>query len=247
MKTGLWIAMLATVSGLAFAQQDGNRRVQKIIEVKYRSPERIMRLLPQSNTMNFTANADSEFHAIVVSGPAQAVAEYEEMVKKFDTPPPNVELTGYLVSASSHEGADDVPKDLVPTAKQLHGVFAYKSYRVFQTLILRARDGHDSRDSGTLPNTTSQYDLSFRSAGISPGTPHAVHFDGMRLEITTPTGQTNLGRGLVTDKDGKPIERRATIQSDIDMTEGQYVVVGKSSANSSDDALILIVTAKVVQ
>ncbi len=53
--------------------------------------------------------------------------------------------------------------------------------------------------------------------------------------------------GPLTDKNGRVDTRRAVIQSDIDMNEGQYVVVGKSSTNSSDDALILIVTAKVVQ
>jgi hypothetical protein len=242
MKTGQWMAVILAVTGLAFAQ-DGNRQVQKIIEVKYRNPERIMRIIPQSNVL---ARADSEFHAIVVSGPAQMVAEYEEMVKKFDTPPPNVELTGYLVSASSREAADDLPKDLAPTAKQLHGLFAYKSYRVFQTLILRSRDGRGAQDSGTLPNSNSQYELSYASASVSPGTPRAVHIDGIRLEISTPSGQLTA-TGPLTDKNGHLDSRRATVQSDIDMNEGQYVVVGKSSTNSSDDALILIVTAKVVQ
>jgi hypothetical protein len=235
--------MMLAVAGVASAQE---KDVQKIIEVKYRNPDRIVRLIP-ANMANMVVRSDNEFHVIVVRGPAQQVAEYEEMVKKFDTPPPNVELTGYLVSGSTHETTDDLPKELAATARQLHGVFAYKSYRVFQTLILRARDGHDARDGGTLPGTNAQYDFMLRSANVSPGSPHPLHIDGMILQITTPTGQTAAGRGLLTDKDGKPFVQHATIQSDIDMTEGQYVVVGKSSTNSSDDALILIVTAKVVQ
>ncbi len=239
MKTGHWAWVTLAVAGLASAQE---RDVQKIIEVKYRNPERIARLV---HMMHVDARADNEFHVIVVNGPAKDVGEYEEMVKKFDTPPPNVEFTGYLVSASMHEGQDDLPKDLAASAKQLHGVFAYKSYHVFQTLIMRARDGHDARDSGTLPNSNSQYDLSFRSANVSPGSPHPLHIDGMRLEIST--GQLAPARIQQTDKDGKPLMRYSVIQSDIDMTEGQYVVVGKSSTNSSDDALILIVTAKVIQ
>ncbi len=243
MITGQWMLMTLAAAGLAFSQ-DANKPVQKIIEVKYRNPDRITRLV---YVPGVTARADTEFHVIVASGPAQGVTEFEEMVKKFDTPPPNIELTGYLVTGSTREAADDMPKELAATARQLHGVFAYKSYRVFQTLILRARDGHDARDAGTLPGGNSQYDLSFRTANVSPGSPHPLHIDGMRLEISTPTGQVSAGRGVLTDKDGKPLMHFSVIQSDIDMTEGQQVVVGKSSTNSSDDALILIVTAKVVQ
>src|ERR1700761_3287077 len=101
MKTGPWILMTLAAAGLSNAQE---RDVQKIIEVKYRNPERIARLV---HMMHVDARADNEFHVIVVNGPAKDVGEYEEMVKKFDTPPPNVELTGYLVSASSREATDD--------------------------------------------------------------------------------------------------------------------------------------------
>jgi hypothetical protein len=65
-----------------------------------------------------------------------------------------------------------------------------------------------------------------------------IHVDNMRLDVSTPRG---------TDKDGKVNYRSVGISTDIDAAEGQKIVVGKSNFNGSDDALILVVTAKVVQ
>ena len=66
-----------------------------------------------------------------------------------------------------------------------------------------------------------------------------VHIDQMQFTVSTPTGEK--------DQAGNPSARRSSIQSDIDIGEGQKVVVGKSSTHATDDALILVVTAKVVE
>ena len=39
----------------------------------------------------------------------------------------------------------------------------------------------------------------------------------------------------------------STISTDIDAGEGQKIVVGKSSINGFEDALILVITAKIVE
>ena len=66
-----------------------------------------------------------------------------------------------------------------------------------------------------------------------------MHINGMGLLVRTPTGGRN--------QKGEMEYRNAGLNTDIDVAEGQKVVVGKSSVNGSDEAMILIVTAKVVQ
>lgn len=230
-----WIA----IAGLACAQEASTAQkptmVQKLIELKYVDPDRVRNLL---NLPGVAMHADGTLHAISVWGTSEAVAAVEEMIKKIDVAPQNIELTVYLVSGSA-QAPEDVPKDLASTVKQLHALFPYKGYHVLESFVLRNREGRQAGTSGTLPGMNSSYSFDYRSATISPGTPRMVHLDGMMLNVSTPTS--------FRDKDGKPVTRNSTIRTEVDMGEGQKVVVGKSNVAGSEDALILVLTAKVVE
>ena len=49
------------------------------------------------------------------------------------------------------------------------------------------------------------------------------------------------------DRQGNTVYNTSTISTDIDAGEGQKIVVGKSSINSTGDALILVIVPKLVQ
>lgn len=235
MRRVIWILLAA--AGLAFGQ-DQSKIVTKIIDVKYADPDHIMRLVNGVGGINI--RSDSSLHAIFVSGNAEGVATVEGMVKKLDVAPANIELTVYLISGNSRDAADDLPKDLASTAKQLHGVFAYKSYRVLQSFVLRDREnGHGTGTSGSL-SAGASYNFQYRAVTVSSGAPRVVHIDGVNFLVKTPTGNRDAKGNLENDT--------ATINTDLDAGEGQKVVVGKSNLRGfSEDALILVVTAQVVQ
>ena len=150
----------------------------------------------------------------------------------------NVELTVYLLSGSPQGSADDVPQDLAPTVKQLHGIFAYKSYKLTESFMLRGRSGNASTE-GILPGNNLRYRFGYNRLRISGETPRTVHVDGLQL---------NLSGAPVTTRDGKErSDRVASIYTDLDIREGQKTVVGKSSVSSSGDALILVIVPKVVE
>lgn len=224
--------------GLRQGSADGRMRpVQKLIEVKYADPDRIARLVQGPG---ISVRSDSSLHAIVVNGPADAVTEVEAMVKKLDVAPANIELTVYLISGNSRDATDDLPKDLASTAKQLRGVFPYKSYRILQSFVLRDREnGHGTNTSGSL-SAGASYNFHYRAVTVSSGTPRVVHIDDVNFLAKTPTGSR--------DAKGNPEYDAATINTDLDIGEGQKVVVGKSNLHGfSEDALILVITAQVVQ
>jgi hypothetical protein len=237
MRRLLWTFIAA--AGLAAAQEPA-KTVTKIIDVKYADPDRIMRLVGGS----VNVHSDSSLHAMVLSGNAEAVAAVEAMIRKLDIAPANIELTVYLISGNVRDATDDLPKDLASTAKQLHGVFAYKSYRILQSFVLRDRETANQNygqpsTSGTIPGSNSTYAFEYRTLTVSGGTPRTVHIDGLRFLVQTPTG--------TRDKDGRPEHENSTINTDLDVGDGQKVVVGKSNLRGSDDALILVITAQVVQ
>ncbi len=238
MRRLIWI--LIAVAGLGFAQEQP-KSTEKVIDVKYADADRIARLVngPLMRP-GVSIRSDNTLHVIIVSGPPDVIATVEAIVKKFDVAPANVELTVYLVSGNSHDPTDDLPKDLTATAKQLHGVFAYKSYRVLQSFVMRDREnGRGSSTSGTLPSSSAAYNFHYQSMTVSSGTPRIVHIDNAQFSVSTPTG--------IRDDKGHGITDTSSINTDLDVGEGQKVVVGKSNVHGSDDALILVVTAQVVQ
>jgi len=239
MKRLIWTLIAA--AGLVFGQ-DQPKVVTKIVDVKYADPERVMRLVSVAGG-GINIRSDSSLHAIVVSGNPETVAAVEAMVRKLDVAPANIELTVYLISGNVRDATDDLPKDLASTAKQLHGVFAYKSYRILQSFVLRDREStnqaYGPSTSGTIPGSSSTYDFQYRTLTVSGGTPRMVHIEGLKFSVQTSTG--------TRDKDGRPEHENSSINTDLDIGDGQKVVVGKSNLRGSDDALILVITAQVVQ
>jgi len=242
----LWVAL--AFAALTSAQDYSDKVTPpKIIPVRYANVGRLSQLVAIPNV---SVKADDQMRVLVVSGRPDAVAAIEEMVKKLDVPPtaeptgPNFELSGYLVSGTSQSRADEVPADLSGVVKQLHSLFPYKSYRVMETLILRAsptRPGQNSNSStsGILPGTNSEYNFGYYVASMPSGPTRSIRLSNLTLNIRTPTSEHN--------KDGEPLHRDVGIRTDVDLPEGQKVVVGKSNYSGADDALILVLSVKFVE
>jgi hypothetical protein len=173
---------------------------------------------------------------LAVRGRPEMVESIEEAVKKLDLPPIDYELTVFLISSSPQLG-DQLPDALASTAKQLHGVFAYKGYQLLDSFVLRGRDGQSGSADGTVKNST--YSFAFNRASVLDGSPKIVGIQNLRLTIRIPSGAR-------TDK-GQPEYKTTGVATDIDVRDGQKVVVGKSDVNNGENPLILVVTAKVVE
>jgi hypothetical protein len=148
--------------------------------------------------------------------------------------PANLALTVYLVSGLAQAQAaekDEVPQDLAETLQQLRGVFAYKSYKLIEAVTLRGRNNSGAEVGGELPDY-SFYDFKYGRARISPETPHMVHLDALRLEITR--------------RHSSRIDPIALVLTDLDVRDGQKTVVGKSAVHGTD-ALFLVIVPKVVE
>ncbi len=244
------IIVWATMAFAALTRaQDYSDKVTppKIIPVRYANVGRLSQLV---QIPGVSVRADDQMRVLVVSGRPDAVAAIEEMVKKLDVPPtaeptgPSFELTGYLVSGANQSRTDEVPADLNGVVKQLHSVFPYKAYRVMETLIIRAsptRPGYNSNSStsGILPGTSSQYDFGYNIATMTSGPARSIRLSQLYLTIHTPTPERN--------KEGRIVTRDVGIHTDVDLPEGQKVVVGKSSYSGADDALILVLSVKFVE
>ncbi len=232
------ICGLAAIAMLASAQEPAAKIDRKLIQLKYVDASRVRNLAGVfAGGRDWSVESDDRLHWIAVRGPADIVASFEEAVKKLDVPPASFELTVFLISTSG-QGGDQLPEALASTAKQLHSVFAYKGYQLIESFVLRGRDGNQNGSAdGTLKNST--YSFHYNRASVLDGTPKMISLQNVNLQIRMPTG--------AMDEKGNARYKTTGVSTDVDIRDGQKVVVGKSDMNSGDSPLILVVTAKVVE
>ena len=215
-------------------------RVLKVIQLKYADPYHVADLL---SLFGASLKSDRQAKVLTVVGPPSAVAAVEEAVKKLDVPPPpekDIDLTAYFVLASHQPvQAADLPPELDEVVAQLKRVLNYKSFQLLNTAFLRARDGERANVSGvaTVGTEAVHFRLGFRSADITlEGKVRTVRISDLGFDADHPANATALEAKTTS----------AGIHTNIDIAEGQKVVVGRTTLDFADNALILVLTAKVI-
>jgi hypothetical protein len=173
---------------------------------------------------------------LAVSASPAVVAAIEETIKRLDVPAPlakSVDVTGYILECSAKGGeTGSAPSELQDVVTQLKRTFNYSDCGLGQTLFARGSDG-----------------TRFRSASASGGSQPA----GAGFETGTYILEAHIE---VDASQGSPIVRfgRLSLQvvghsngfsGDVDVRDGQRVVLGKLGSLSGKDG-ILVLTAKVV-
>ena len=239
MKKLYSIALAVVVSAGLIAAEE---RVTRIIPVKNGNlnliQHTIATILPGTGVI---VSSDNE--RIILSGPKDAVASLEEIVKQLDVVKKDVETTVYMIVAHSQPAnAAPLPPELDPVVKQLKGVFSYKGFKLLDSFVLRSRDGQGADTSGFVPGPEAShksiYQFKYNRMGVqSADSSHLIRFDGLKFGLRVPSIN---GKGDVSYVE-------AGISTDVDVPEGKKVVVGKTSAvEGADSALILVISAKVV-
>jgi hypothetical protein len=188
---------------------------------------------------------------LILSGPKEQVSSFEEVIKQLDVLQPvkkNIETTVYMIVASTQAGSGTVPAQLESVITQLKGVFSYKGFRLMDSFILRSRDGEMGDTSGFVPPLADAsvaasnkiiYQFKYNRVTMDGReTGPVIRFDRLSLGMKVP---------VATGPKGEFSYVQAGISTDVDVPEGKKVVVGKTSAvEGSDSALILVISAKVV-
>ncbi len=171
----------------------------------------------------------------------------EEAIARLDTPAyaiKNIDLTMQLVVGSDAEAAPGaaIPKDLENVVTQLRNTFPFKTYRLLDVLTLRTRERQRaSTDSSggamQFGSVTKPVNSSFAFNSSSIGQDGAtVRLDGLRAQARIPE-ETSPGQFSF---------RELNLNTDVDIKEGQKVVIGRLGINR-EQALFLVLSAKVVQ
>ncbi len=188
-------------------------------------------------------------NSIVLNGPKDRVDAAVEAIQKMDVAPApvsDIEVTAYLITASEEPNAEPVPlpDGLAAVVTQLKGLFHYRGYRLLESGVVRCRSGSGGGVNGSIPapdnavHDKGQYSFFFGRATLLGGTDRVIHLEGLRLDLKSPYPVSAQQIQYAS----------SSIRTDVDIREGQKVVVGKAStASGKDGALILVLSAKVVE
>ncbi len=248
MKRSILLALL--LFALPLAAQEAKKEekpaqpppdwVTKVFEVKHQDPARLVDLLM---TFGAQLRASRELKAITVAGPQAVVDAVGEAIKRFDAPLRNTELTVHILAGGAQARQQDtIPRELEGVAKQPRSTFSFGGLRVLDTAVIRGREGRQASANGafsTPPGTTCS--IALGGLNISEAAKeNVVRIDNLRFNALIP----------VDPRPGslqQPPGRNAGFATDVDVREGQKAVVGKANIDESGTALILVVTAKVVE
>ncbi len=240
MKKLAALFLLAATMGL----RAEDKPVMRIFELKYVDPKVLYNLLNNFGAMQYS----EPLHTITVGTRDNTqMSETERLIQRYDVPPPpvpNIEVTIYLMSALSVPSSTVIPQELDGVIKQLKGMFSYKGYQLIDTEVIRVRAGQGGDASAVVDNkgptgskTISQ--MKFRSA--TPSTDEkgrTMRIDGLKVGLKIP---------ILTNAKGEYTYIDTGISTDVDIREGQKVVVGKVNMDGADRASIVVLSAKVVE
>jgi hypothetical protein len=197
-------------------------------------------------------------NALAVSAKPPVLAAIGETIKRLDQPNAGVEsasssvgLTGYILEGlDERQEPEALPAELQAVVGQLRRTFKYGGYRLLDTIVARTRaDGSHFSVAGVTEKKLnglgpSYYHLDANRTAVVGDAPRVVQLTNLNfgLEIPVPVGPP-------PSDNSKPREfqyKRIGLSSDMDIRDGQYVVVGKSGLGDSENALVLVLTAKVV-
>lgn len=207
----------------------------RIFAIKYADARQLMSLI---QVFGVKVSYDDRANVIAVHGARETLDSIADVIKSLDVPRKiqNVELTAYLLLATEKGPPGPVPPAVLePVLKQLRGIFQYKDYRLLDTAYLRVRDGESVSTAGSLAGERldlPNYSIFINRVRVSPDEKDAsVRLEQLNLELFNPNA---------------PKPTSAKIRTDIDIREGQKVVVGKASLTSAQDAVIMVIAAKLV-
>jgi len=238
----------AQTAGQETAKTEPPKLVTKVFQLKHQGQAELGDVLSAFGSVIRWSKGERTWTLAVTDTP-EKVAAVEEVVKRLDVPAPppkNVELTVYLVAGLQQAVQETVPKELEPVMKQLRGVFSYQGFRVIDTLVVRTRDGQEAEASGVgaataVPPESGQrtiYQIRLGSVRITPESQgNVIRIDKLKLGARVPVSVGPNPRDYQYLDTG--------FGTNIDVREGQKVVVGKANIDGAN-AMILVVTAKVV-
>lgn len=221
-------------------------QVHRIIEYAVDGTDQVQRLTSLMQIPGVKVTADPVLGLVSIWGENEEKATAAEaQFRKFFKPKApvvsdrNVELTlNVLYAKTGSSETSEVISALGPVVQQLKQTTMLSSFKSVETQVLRIRNMKRVESSGALtwsdvPESVAPL-YQFRCDVSTDGT--KVRLDSMNFGVRVPT--------RVSENNFQ--WREVGITTSLDIKPGQYVVVGKTNVSPKEGALVLVLSAKLV-
>ena len=226
----------------------------KLFEIKYRNPSSLANSLQSlgSGAENTRIYPNDDLKTLTVRDYPENIAVIEEAIKRLDTPPvreePSVDLSIRVLltrtDAPPNLVPEPLPPDLSDVMKQMQNTFAFKDYQLVTTIVQRSKairaPGKTAvygRGDAFWLETYKVGDGSLNTRGERADYEYKVN--GIVI-ATNPSGVSKIQLDGFSFKFGN-----ALVQTDLDVRDGEKLVVG--TASWGNKAMILVLTAKIIK
>jgi hypothetical protein len=244
-------ALAPSAKGPEYVEEKGFKT--KIIEVKYRNPDVLYRVIRAlgSGFKGATINSDGDFKTLTIRDFPENIAVMEEAIKRLDTPEPsrpNIEFHVHvLIASNGATGLAEHPAELNDVIKQLQSTLTYKNYNLMTSSVQRAREGRQGVENSGVAESklfnveAPQGQPIFYSYVIDPVTIESGAAGDNRVQIPRFSFNMriplNLGNSIQYENVG--------FKTPVSVREGEKVVVGTTTMG--DKGLIVVLTARVIK
>ncbi|HZS05035.1 MAG TPA: hypothetical protein VFD58_09395 [Blastocatellia bacterium] len=267
----LCLLLLPALTAPALAQSD-SRRIPTptanapaagmeavIVDVKHKDPSQIVDVVRFLASERGVVNSNRELRTIVIRDFPENIATIKAAIARLDVaetrnPLPvqdNYEVQLYLI-ATSRTSADktDLPEGLGPVITQMKETLKYQGYRYITTFLNRVQNYENVNASGItspiFPIATDtgksfyKYRYTLQSATDASGR-ESIRLQNFSFNVSIPLPTPVVGAGTsfqYTD---------VGINTSVVLHEGEKVVVGTANLGSSDEAVIVVVSARKIK
>lgn len=215
------------------------RIITKLVPVKnLTNPQHFTAMVKLLENFGAGIKGDSTLRMLSVTGTPESIEAVEAALRRFDVPRPparNVEITMWVIVASTKPAETKLSAELEPVVKQLRTIFPYPHYQLLDVQFIQAREGVEGSPSimeGQLadPKGTDvsyRYDANLWITSTDDPTGRIFRLDGFQFSVYRGTPNTKVAR----------------LAMNVDVREGQKAVVGKANIDPHS-ALFVVISAK---
>ena len=222
--------ILAGPAWTGLASNESNRQITKVYDVKWRKAGDLASLLRGFPHTRVNPN-NRPFNTITVLAPPDQHLIFQELIRKYDTPPKQVLFEFYILGAKRDgEGTKNgLPANIRDVVEDLSALTKYQKFEVFGHPMITVGEG--GGNSLSL-KTKAHFVLEIGGVRVVPGPD--------RTSIVVDRFQFGAEGAEIT----------ASIATPFVAASGETLVIGTSHvSNSSDlsDAVIVVVTPTVLE
>jgi hypothetical protein len=196
----------------------------KVFSIKYKDPREIRRLIGplvfDDFSSSHTISDNPSLGTLTVRARVDVLRKMEELILQYDVPPTQIRLDVQLVAASNDASVSQpFPEELNPIKKKLSDLFRYSQYALV-----------GSTNTLIFENEGCQMAMGKNKYKVSIE----------QVEYFINSGVIKLSRFQMSGEN-------AHLSTSVNISDGDTVILGKTSTSDPHEALITIVKAEVVE